>query len=105
MQRGWVLAIVMLASCDRFLQLTKVDPYPVGDGSGSSDGTDAPIGCARSIAAGRMHTCMANHTGDVYCWGFNTNGESNPGGPPYVLAPYPIVLPGHAIQVTTGYEL
>src|SRR5437879_3843349 len=91
----WALAIVALTGCDRFLQLSNV-PAPPPDG---------PSTCARSISTGRTHTCVANKSGDVYCWGTNYNGESSPGGPPYVLTATRVVLPLAAVQVATGKQM
>jgi alpha-tubulin suppressor-like RCC1 family protein len=33
------------------------------------------LGITRQVAAGNVHTCAVNGTGETYCWGDNTNGQ------------------------------
>ena len=71
------------------------------DGSSSSGGGscgDHPCPCARSVAVGNNHTCVARTDGRVVCWGADSQGQlgQGPGGGP-LPGPLLVPLPGEEI--------
>lgn len=81
----------------------------LGDGSTTSRATPGPVtnltSGVISVAAGRDHTCaIANSlgAGDVYCWGWNSEGQLGNGttDPSYT----PRMVMGSAISVAAGDE-
>jgi alpha-tubulin suppressor-like RCC1 family protein len=57
------------------------------------------------IAAGAAHACAINSSGDVYCWGDNTYGQTSDLITHTVSAPIKVNgLPAKAASVATGYD-
>lgn len=57
----------------------------LGDGGAHAD-QSTPVEVAgaatdwASVNAGELHTCARKTTGDLYCWGFDNNGQVGVGG-------------------------
>ena len=60
--------------------------YNYGFGTGGYDSISqhpievAIVTTASKVAVGFAHSCALTTTGDVYCWGYNSAGEVQPGG-------------------------
>ena len=52
------------------------------------------------ISAGDYHTCAVTNTGDIYCWGLNSNGQSGSGS--YQIMLPELVSSGSFAQVSAG---
>jgi alpha-tubulin suppressor-like RCC1 family protein len=44
------------------------------------------------IASGYHHTCALNSEGDLYCWGFNGNGQLGTNGVPASYSDIPVAV-------------
>ncbi|HTL33716.1 MAG TPA: hypothetical protein VL326_11360 [Kofleriaceae bacterium] len=96
MRLGWYL-VLLTAACGRV-------GFDARDDAGLSDaGPDAYTGCpVVAASAGREHTCALDMRGNVWCFGDNTKGQVIAGGPPFVVEPTKISLPGQVVQLAAG---
>lgn len=66
---------------------------------------DSPAGKdAIAIGAGDNHTCALTSNGNVYCWGFNGNGQLAQGNYLPNSSPLLMSLPAPAIAMSTAYN-
>ena len=61
-----------------------------------------------SITTGLYHTCAVTAAGAVYCWGYNSNGQSGPNAGPTViggqsLVPVPVGIDGSSVAAGTWH--
>ena len=69
-------------------------------GDGTTDARTSPVrvplpdASVVALAAGFRHTCAALTTGEVYCWGENTDGQVSPDAGSIVTSPVRVPLEG-----------
>ncbi|WP_437576858.1 hypothetical protein [Sorangium sp. So ce887] len=59
----------------RALKMWGVGPLGHGEGGLSSQPVDVPLDGVAQLAVGYYHTCALRTTGEVLCWGENTQGQ------------------------------
>ena len=82
----------------------------IGHGSSSSYSyptmVDLPPGIsAKSISAGGYHACIISQNGDLYCWGWNSNGQLGLGNTTDSYTPTKVQITGgrSVLAVSAGY--
>jgi alpha-tubulin suppressor-like RCC1 family protein len=78
----------------------------LGDGTNEARTTPVrvplPAAAVQALTAGFRHTCAALVTGEVYCWGENTDGQVSPDGESIVTSPVRVPIDGLGFASVNG---
>ncbi len=115
---GLALSIAGATACTSILGDFTVGPATTGNDAGDAqpadvfdsggpdvqgDGGSDFFGVAKALAAGARHTCALVGTGEVFCWGDNTNGQlAQSAGVTRNARPVKIGLPAPASAISAG---
>lgn len=111
-----VFSCIGLLGCDFINGLLEADEE--GDDSGATrvDGGSPTQGDATAteqnsqtatqpqLCAGESHTCALKPSGEILCWGRNSDGQLGDGTALDRLVPVPVVELNDATQITCGYQ-